>query len=824
MVQNICSIFFVFIVFSGIATGQSQPSEIHLSLVKNSIYKDTIVSSSEPVIHVTFSGGENGNIQQTSLGNNSYEIIITPPQNFIGSGMGVVETSASINPPAITRRWTAYHVNYHQSIVNAAKDYVIVPLNSPDTIQVFPLINDFSTTGSVHLESIGNVIHGDAEIQDSVILYVTNAERKNDFISYGVKDSEGAIAQGIVSVVYLQDTSIINDTLIYIISNSSKQTLTGPFEGFEADYTALNHGQLNSITPGIWEYIPDNLSSGTDSIWLTHSNGSEILCILRVFENVPGAPSVRNDIVYTPRNASVQFNVFQNDLSWDYPIDAFSTQLNYNGNGIFTYNPPQNFTGTKEFYYRVNYGSHNATAKISVYVGNMQPRQDVTYAFDTDKYTPLAFQYDMPINGYTFEELISPEYGILEIYHVGDSAEVECDTLSSKAILIYTPYPNVYNVTDEFQVRYCINGGQCRIYKLYVTIHDATNDSCGCIGKDCIWQGDLNGDGRVSVTDVIALGRYISLSGPDRQDSVLTYRKGLKAENWGISQPNGQDIKHADADGDGILHHSDLQGIYDNYGKISNLIPTEILAVKEYPFRLIPNQTSLDSGDLLVLEISVGNSLVAAKQVQGLSFKLNINPAIIDSSSFEGEFYNESWLGDQNPLLQLMLQPRAGEVHAGVSRSGINPASGQGVIGKVVYIVVDEVDGFKTGEERPEYLETTIVASEIQMETPDGEVFMIPDAYQNIRINKKQIVPEPREDKLLVMPNPASEYVRLHFNGKNTIEEYKLYDLCGQLLISTPSWKQQSAEINTARLPAGIYVLKVTTTVGIITKKIEILR
>ena len=57
----------------------------------------------------------------------------------------------------------------------------------------------------------------------------------------------------------------------------------------------------------------------------------------------------------------------------------------------------------------------------------------------------------------------------------------------------------------------------------------------------------MNGDGRVSVSDLISLGRFIGLSGAQRNDITYPFRSGQQADNWNYVQPNGINIKHIDA-------------------------------------------------------------------------------------------------------------------------------------------------------------------------------------------------------------------------------------------------------------------------------------
>ncbi|MGB4838410.1 MAG: T9SS type A sorting domain-containing protein, partial [Saprospiraceae bacterium] len=111
----------------------------------------------------------------------------------------------------------------------------------------------------------------------------------------------------------------------------------------------------------------------------------------------------------------------------------------------------------------------------------------------------------------------------------------------------------------------------------------------------------------------------------------------------------------------------------------------------------------------------------------------------------------------------------------------------------------------------------------IEIEDIDGEKFKVPDAFIDIDINLDKKVPVPTEDKLIIYPNPAKEAVQLHFNGKNIIKGYKMYDAMGSIVGAVSELNQQKVSVNTSELPSGIYVVQVVTTQGTISKKIKIL-
>ncbi len=160
--------------------------------------------------------------------------------------------------------------------------------------------------------------------------------------------------------------------------------------------------------------------------------------------------------------------------------------------------------------------------------------------------------------------------------------------------------------------------------------------------------------------------------GHQESDINYPFRSGQNADDWNYIQPNGLNIKHIDANGDGIISEADTLAISDYYAAIHSFVPEEILAIKDYPFTLIPNATELDSGDLLVLDIVIGDSNNSVVDLFGLAFGLNIAPSMIDSASLFVNFDRTSWFANNGATLQMARQPKDGVVHAAFTKGTIS--------------------------------------------------------------------------------------------------------------------------------------------------------
>jgi hypothetical protein len=813
-IMRIIFILFAFAILPRVH-GQFNPPLVELSLTNGMVYHDTISSNLQPTFFLTPQGV--ANVQNQPIGSGKHAIAISLQNYYVG--LVTIKLQYFTGNFPYQPRWFEYKVNCVASIVKAENDYLTH--DGINDIVIHPLSNDETTSDTIILNGIGQVQNGSVVVQgDSIIFTPTNEE--NAFIVYSIVDGEGNTSQGKISLNFAEEEEILQDTLYFTLLNTKKQEIIFPFPGFDI-VTLPNKGEVQNSGSLAFEYSPDKNSTGTDVIEFEHQNGSarRVEIILKTIPQ--NTSSVRDDEVYTAVNQTISFNVFENDLSSNFPINQYSPQLVYLGNGQFSYTPPNNFSGVKSFTYRVNYGTYTSTGKIKVFVDNCYPKQDIEYRLRTPKNVPLAVQYDMPIGNYSFSNAVLPEFGTVEFYNETDTVSFGCNTLTSKAMYVYTPDQNYYG-EDEFQVSYCIDGEQCIIYKMYITVEDEQGDTlCHCIGKNCVWQGDFDNDGIVTVKDLLPLGRYLGLTGPARENIDYNYWHGQSAEDWGVQQKTGSDIKHIDANGDGNLSESDQVAIDEHFSSVHNVIPEPVLSIKDYPFYLIPNQTELDSGDLLVLEIAIGNNNYPVLDLHGLAFGLQINPNLIDSSSFAGHFYQNGWFAYNTPSLQTIKHPQTGNIQAGFTRSGGKGVSGQGPIGQISFIIIDENDGFKGGGNNKSTT-SRIYTNGIMMEDENGDRVSVPDSYVDITIRKGGEAPQPTEDKLMVYPNPASDFVYLHFNGRNTIYKYIVTDVTGRIITKVDNHHQQSAYIPTNNMINGMYIISVTTSQGVISKKVEVYR
>jgi len=821
--HNVLKIILLVLMASPMLSAQINDGEKFISILKGQQFIDTIEGNFPlPSIIV-----QNCSALSTNIGGKKRKITISPPQsnpNYLGPAKAYVQYVDGNKP-----RWITWNLNFVDSKISTKDDFVF--FNNTDPIVIQPLTNDISTSSNLTIVGLSNIQGGIATTANNSVTFVPDTDSEKGYALYSVKDSLGAIANGVIHFTKEEYTFPVIDTLHYSLLNTRSQNIILPDDGFNA-LVNPSKGVLASLHQRVFQYQPNKGSTGTDVFSFSDANNNTRVIIIKLINKQQNTSSIRDDKFYTSKNTPITFNVFANDLSSNFPIVNFSPNVGlvHDTLGVFIYTPNAGFSGIKNFTYTVNYGLYQATGKITVYIGNYEPKSSESYTFKTLKNQSLVLNYDMPVDGYIFNLLNQPQFGTVEVFEnttVGEG----CNTFLSKSTIIYSPDNNYYG-SDSFDIEYCILNNPCVVYKVYIDIINSVPDTlCHCKGPDCVWAGDMNGDGRVSVSDILSLGRFAGLNGAARSDISYPFVSGQSSDNWSYLQPNGLNIKHVDANGDGLLSTADTLAISENFGKIHSFVPEEVLAIKDYPFTLIPNSTELDSGDVMIIDVVIGSGTNPVVDLFGLSFGLNIAPGMIDSSSLSVNFDKSGWFTNNSASLQMVKQPKDGVIHAAFTRTasivedeleGLKPigVSGDGLIGKIIFIVEDELEGLKTNNK---FITRRISTKGIEMEGADGEKYVIPDSYVDVKINLDKTVPVPVEEKLIVYPNPAKDNVLLHFNGRNQIKGYKIFNQQGLNVSYANDIDTQSTTINTTAFAQGMYIIQILTSQGTISKKIMIL-
>ena len=162
-------------------------------------------------------------------------------------------------------------------------------------------------------------------------------------------------------------------------------------------------------------------------------------------------------------------------------------------------------------------------------------------------------------------------------------------------------------------------------------------------------------------------------------------------------------------------------------------------------------------------------------------------------------------------------------MEAGFTRTNGIAADGYGRIGKVGFVVIDDIDGFRLNAEN------------LSFEVGGGTATVMNSAGltfgDNIQSATIHIIPPQEEpaglnpDQLKLYPNPTNlGFINVHMNGGLEFERVLIHDLTGRQVFDTGNVLARRMQLPVRQLNSGMYFLSVYTQQGVINKKFEVMR
>lgn len=780
----------------------------------SSTYAHDVIQDPEPQF---------GSASITEGSGNTLIVTFTPNAGAVGSTDVIVSYYTLAAPMNQVTR--SYRFNLSNEVVTAGTDHYVVDKGATD-IPLEVLQNDSITAGQITLSSVSVSNAGNAVINSTgdAILFTPTPDFEGDtWIQYIACDSSGNCGQGNVHIL-VRDPNVQDQLVLkkFLLNNENLDILT-PFDSFTVDITPA-HGSITSISASEWVYTPNEGYVGKDTFQLGSLNLVTRKYTLTIYDK-PVNFHARDDKFYVRPGLSVTFNVLNNDLL-DYDVSSHTNPtkgvLSEVSNGVYTYSPNAGFIGVDKFTYTTCFQDTICeTSTVLIHVTNLEPDILNSFAYNLQTTQDLPLTIDYPIEYTDFSYIISqePAHGQL-IFHDGlQQITLPCDTLDSYNMLEFDPEPG-YTGPDHFEYYYCIvPSSYCGLVKVEVNIIPPPEaESCACI-VGCVWPGDCDQDGRVDMSDLLTLGNKLGNAGPTRSYSDPSTWFGQHADPWAPSNQSGNSIEFLDANGDGTITAADVDVISNYYLKTHDVVARDVQQKLPYQFSIVPVQFSLDSGDLVILDIVFGNAAHPVIDMKGAKFSINIPPNFADSSTVTLEFHQDSWLSEGSPFISLGKVPWDGRIDGGFSRANGNGASGFGVVATTTFIIEDDIDGFKTNNDVmqiPITIEScTAMDNNGNLYDVDGDEVTLTYDLHNIKQKKYD---------LLVYPNPAKDLVDVHINGKTALKSINVVDMQGRVVRSFDNIDQKHFQLDVSPLPVGLYYLQVSHNEGVITQLLSVIR
>jgi len=803
-------LFFVLCVIPVCLTAQENPDHISVTVPLNgqeSILIESTISPTLLFINQTTGWGDIS--APTFLGDQMYEFVFTGG-SMEGNATFTVEYYVPGPISFIPKpQYTVLELNTVTSIVDATRDYVLIDSD----LSVDVLANDDSSAGDLDL--LGIVLDQDADATANglnIDVVALNSDEKM-YAQYVVADTFATTGKSVI--VAIPNTEIVDDGVKQLFTtNKSSLAFTMPSSGFSLnDSYGSTNGEIEMLNELAYNYIPETNFSGLDSVQFTNGSGFSYTIYLKVYDQEYNNSFIRDDAFYTSKNTEITFDVYENDLK-AYTITDYSEELDYQGNGEFSYLPPEGYYGVKNFFYTASDGLSDYTAEISINVNDQQPFNWYTYEFEGLANTPFVIDYKVPIEGTDWTVFNLPSNGTLNLLDEGESEEDSCYSISGVNKIVYKPNPGFVG-TDAFDVFYCTAANACHQVKTIITVvaSQDTTGACPCV-DNCIWQGDANNDGKVSLLDLQKIGADMGSLVPikEHNDHGIWY---------GQSGDTSNDAIFSDSNGDGVVSEDDVQAILDNYGNLRSFSQYESLISNDYIIQLESQEESVDSGEVLHINIIAGNDEFPAIDVHSFSFALNVNASLADSASMHMDYLRSSWLNHNDPTIDLQVVPMDGRIETAITKTtGLN-SSGQGIVAVLSFIVEEEVEGFRLaeGEERLISIELT----DVYASDANGKTIKLQDQLIQVPIRHKEDPSETNktiENPTFLYPNPTSSILNVELLNEEIIQHLEVYDLNGILIEQVRNVNNTFYQLEINSNP-GLYILNVITEKNNYTSKFE---
>jgi PKD repeat protein len=346
---------------------------------------------------------------------------------------------------------------------------------------------------------------------------------------------------------------------------------------------------------------------------------------------------------------------------------------------------------------------------------------------------------------------------------------------------------------------------------------------------DYVLPGDANGDRKANVQDLLNIGVGYNNFGVPRPGAHTQWVPQF-APNWQHSVTGMVNYKHLDSDGNGHVSDNDYEAILKNYSpatfKATPPVPGNVPRVRLY----IPQDTIfIDAHDPKTIKIEadilIGQTSEPAQNLYGLAFSMQYPGYIL--SDIKCNYDDNSFMGLSNDLLWLPKNNiNERQLDLGFVRKNKQPVFGHGKIATVsltadIIIIVDIIDKNAQGSAvfKPQVGNLYAIdekGRQLSVTVPFSSDSVVLAYRKTVGVTSNEWA-----DKVLVMPNPASETVAIS-TGNIIAEHIAVTDALGRVIRNITPPAHTPFNVDVQDLQDGLYILQIRTEKGVAEKKLMI--
>lgn len=643
---------------------------------------------------------------------------------------------------------------------------------------------------------------------------------------------------GVANITYLVcnvTNEVCSQTTASIIVPNPKDT----FEVFTPKFSPINLPIPNDFTlqgsvsngtlktSGHFQVFTPNASfEGKESLSFKNAlTNQQIFVNVNVLSKRKNIYAFDDFTALTPGSSIANWDLLSNDFLKVNPSFKIITQpkfgkISFVEGSRITYEAPSgsNFSGVDQFTYELSQdGLDKEIATVYIKVSKFEP---VSSAFNF--YTPKGVKLKV---GNTFPTSVNNIK--LEIKKKGDGNLV----VNADNTLTYDPLTINSGVDNKWEIDYLVSDKVVSTVNLIFNILNESSVTSPCFGADCVWSGDTNNDGIVSLSDLLPIGRYlgnVQLSdGPLNTESWY----GKKASEW----DNVSALKYVNTNGDRFITDADTVAVRKYLGNTHGIIAKDI-PIQNFTVKLKGNAT-VKPGEAVNLEVFIGDKSKPAIDLYGFTLSLPFNKQIFDLSKSSLTFDSRSWVAYNSPVFSFTnSNSDKGVMEAAYTRTSGKSADGFGKVGTARIIVID-IAGIKPPNGSNE-LQVTLGGQATASDANGNayslyvEPFTLTIDFSDSKEKATPTLPvepvlSPRYNEggeIGIFPNPATDFVNIKSYNNGFIRTVQLVNMSGQILFESNDINQSEIELSIANRVTGMYYVRVLTENAIFTRKIQILQ
>lgn len=344
-----------------------------------------------------------------------------------------------------------------------------------------------------------------------------------------------------------------------------------------------------------------------------------------------------------------------------------------------------------------------------------------------------------------------------------------------------------------------------------------------------VFPGDADNNGVVNHLDVLNVGYAFGSTGPARLESGGQPSTQQISVTWEEFFPQGLNFSFADADGNGWVNYIDLATIASNYGETHDS-GTETISfypgVPEIHSPIILDKSEVPSfpteGTIIEIPVYLGEEALPLESFQGIAFTIEYDSDFVADLEFSLD--ESSWINAGEGSFDFIgPELELGKKEVTVSRKGANPVFGDGKIGTLSLIVIDDLGTLLASPADS----SNVLINITNIRCVNGDFWVVPIASDSVEVMVygPDALPvstnDPALEKIKIYPNPVE--TRINVESPVEISAINVYNLFGARVFSKPIPGEKIIALYLpADLPSGFYFIQIETQEGLLTRKLMI--